>query len=302
MRCFLNDGNRLRLIQSTVSRLSRIGEEVIISCSKESVKLRALNSTKSALPVQTFSNQFFDSYIYSTLQPSLSYQIRSSVLSRFLKDLENIESFEFNVDCNLHMLIMKTVDKFGITHVDQLYLEKTVVMEAVYSTEEYPGNSLLKCNEIAGIDSFFRGVRLISISLEEANCLTISSEDEDSAMKTSFTLKNGEFCETKITKCKSPKVLFPLRDFLIGQQLCRLDNQRMKIFIPEPGSPIVVQANMCGLVLFEMAIATLPEEEDEQHGIEQASATRISSTRVTAGSDPFSMPFNGKKRSSWFTL
>ena len=97
MNAEISDQNSIRILQQAFSALKKISNDVIIVVGEDFFSIRALNSTKSALPVVTFKSSFFRSFQFDSSvnhDGQIVAQFKQIALLQLLK-MPKIQTFLF---------------------------------------------------------------------------------------------------------------------------------------------------------------------------------------------------------------
>jgi hypothetical protein len=279
MECELNDGIPISMLHRVISALRKIGDDIVIDVTADAFTLRSLNQTHSALPIVHFKVGFFSAFCYRADSKSIVYQLPVAGLIAAFKNVTAPTSLRMAVDTGLGKFTLGLTDKFGILHDWELFLGKTVLLNAMYDISDATVEIQCRCDVFDGLAEAFKGNHnvFLGIARTDGSLVFTSSRDSDMVLSSTLSIRKSERCETLISPdVDELKVQFALGDFAVAVKIVSVLSQRMSMYLVGPGMPVIIKAGIPNQVVFEMPLATSLEEEPEEEPQPDVSATESS--------------------------
>lgn len=285
MKAEIKDALYIRCLQKIITSLRKIGEEMIINATPDSLSIRTINTTRSALPDVTFNREFFSEYVYTSTEECLCFQVSINGPITAFKNANNATSLSLIINPETSKFFMGLNDKYGIVHEWEFFLNDTQLLSAVYDINE--STILINCrNDIfKGVGEAFKSKQNIfmEIQKEPHTCLVFKSFiDTETILSSKMTITTSEKCDIQfLESCDNFLISFSLPDFLVGLKIAYNLSQKLSISMIEPGYPLILKAEMSSLAVFEMPLATATNEpKEEQAEQEGPQETEIQSNKL----------------------
>jgi hypothetical protein len=282
MEADLDDPVQIKSLQLIISGLRKIGDDILLEAEYDQFSLRALNSTRSALPVVNFKREFFRNYAYTAKGCSITSQIPAQALITAFKLVMQPTSLTMSIhDSSIFNLGL--IDRYGIRHEWELCLGETSVVRASYDLDTAAAQVQCRFDVFTGLSDAFHGHQSVTLEMAKSDPLgdmTFRTGIGDQlGLSSLFSIRRSDYFETQISEeIDRLSVTFTLADFIVAIRIAKVLNQRLTLYITGPGHPIVVKAVLAGQIHFEMAIATSADaDSDDDEDAQPEVATGSSS-------------------------
>jgi len=257
---FVVPGSNVKLLGKAIHCLAKIGDEVYLEPTRDSLALRTVNSSRSAYATYNFGSSFFSSIEPNTAMGTVMEEERCKVMVRsLLLAFRSLSVLEKTVDsCTLETgkedakLLISLYCRHSVTKQFNLSLVECEALRAVYDKE--------KCT-----NSWIIQARV----MQEANGNFLTNQEEVTmyVCVDSFRMKNfntelsmqpgefGQFCiveETSITFC-----LKELRSLLMFAEYLQLP---IHASFSQGGQPMVLTVSQGQCINCTYVLATLNED------------------------------------------
>jgi hypothetical protein len=106
----------IRSLQLVIRALRKIDDDLILHITSDVFTLRALNATRSALPIIDFKSSYFHSFTYKADAKQLVYQLAVSGLITAFKNVAIPTSLKIVIHQETRKFNLGLPDKYGILH------------------------------------------------------------------------------------------------------------------------------------------------------------------------------------------
>lgn len=222
MEAEISDPMSIRILQQVFSALRKISNDVIIVVGPNFFSIRALNSTKSALPVITFNSSFFKSFRFESLKgdradgQQIVAQIQANAVTTAFKNAQspsliilNLKVSRNNFDNNFHRdnqlsensdseekesykkipsiydktFEMSLVDKYSITHTWEFPLSDAQVLNAMFDLNDAVAEVKCRYDILEGLADYFKNINTIFLELNNNNNIINDNNSNSNASK-----------------------------------------------------------------------------------------------------------------------
>lgn len=198
MNAEISDQNSIRILQQAFSALKKISNDVIIVVGEDFFSIRALNSTKSALPVVTFKSSFFRSFQFDSSvnhDGQIVAQIQANCVTTAIKNAQNPnllilslkvatnsattnnqlsdDDIDFNEKGSTKKnssiydktFIMSLVDKYSIMHKWEFPLSDAQVLNAMFDLNDTIAEVKCRFDILEGLSDAFKSINTIFLEI-----------------------------------------------------------------------------------------------------------------------------------------
>ncbi|XP_025837664.1 cell cycle checkpoint control protein RAD9A isoform X4 [Agrilus planipennis] len=158
MNCTIPAGN-LKVLTKSLQTLSKIGDELYIEVTKESLLFRSINANKTAFCSFKFFNTFFTSFEVADIDsesdenPKLARKIQMKAILAIFKPLHKDKNLAF---CHVELQYESIVIIFKIQYkFDVTVLHKVHLLDMEFWQVNYPNDSM---NQVTGTGHCFSQV------------------------------------------------------------------------------------------------------------------------------------------------
>lgn len=204
MEAEVSDQMSIRILQQVFSALKKISNDVIIVVGEDFFSIRALNSTKSALPVITFKSSFFRSFQFDSSYGNkidgqqIVAQIQANAVTTAFKnaqtpsllilrlkvaqdnnlndqlsdnenDFDEKENTKKNSSIYDKTFIMSLVDKYSIMHTWEFPLSDAQVLNAMFDLNDTIAEVKCRFDILEGLSDAFKNTNTIFLELNNSN-------------------------------------------------------------------------------------------------------------------------------------
>ena len=266
MEAELNDPIAIKSLYQVVNAMRKIGDDLVLFVSSDQFAIRALNATRSALPVVTFKKTFFHSFMFKS-HKDIVHEVPGKALTTAFKNVNSPTSVKLEVEKDKFHIGL--IDKFNILHDWELFLGEAVLLSAPYDLSEATVQIQCRTDVFDGLAETFRGSQNVLLDMGRDGTIVIKSavSEELAAVSSTVTIKSNDNCALQVNDdVDQLQISFCVADFIVATKIAKVLNQRMSVYIVGPGMPIVIKAVIPNQVTFEMALATASDYEatDEQ--------------------------------------
>ncbi|KAK8894163.1 hypothetical protein M9Y10_022596 [Tritrichomonas musculus] len=269
----IDDPNSIHILHVAFKSLRKINEDIIMTISSDSISFRSVNSSRSALPIINFHPNFFKIFNFNTIRERIIISIpASSIIMSFSKALCPTNLKMSIKDCDIHLLLLTLVDKFGIAHNWEFPSSETSLISAVVNLDETIFQIKCRNDVFNGISDVFKSDNTIILDIKngEKNSHTLNFKSNlqngDISLSSTLTLYKCEKCDTIYSDdIKEMQISFFLHDFIVGIKLAGLFAQFLYLYIIGPGQPVVIKSSSTNLFEFEMPLATTSIDKEEEY-------------------------------------
>jgi len=298
---FVVPGNNVKLLGKAIHCLAKIGDEVYLEPTRDSLALRTVNSSRSAYATFNFGSSFFSSIEQTTAKGSVMEEDRCKVMVRsLLLAFRSLSVLEKTVDsCTLDTgkedckLLISLNCRHSVTKQFNLGLVECEALRAVYDTAKCTNNWIIQAkvmqeangNFLSNQEEVTMHVCVDSFKMKNYN----DDYDEKKQVHTELSMRPGEFeqyCiveEASITFC-----LKELRSLLVFAEYLQLP---ISASFSQGGQPMVLTVSQGQCINCTYVLATLAEEG----GVE---SERLTTTTIPTASNNISQQGYGRLHST----
>lgn len=260
MEAELNDPMAIKCLHQVINAMRKIGDDLVFSVSNDQLAVRALNATKSALPVVTFKKTFFHSFMFKS-RKDIVRQVPGKAVTTAFKNVNSPTSVKLEIEKDCFHIGL--IDKFSILHDWELFLEDAVLLSAPYDLSDSTVQIQCRTDVFDGLADTFRGNQNVMLEMGGDGTIIIKSAVVDElALSSTMTIKRSDSCTMQVQDdVDQLHVSFSVADFIVAAKIAKVLNQRMSVYIVGPGMPIVIKAVIPNQVTFEMALATASDSD-----------------------------------------
>ncbi|OHT01794.1 hypothetical protein TRFO_07340 [Tritrichomonas foetus] len=279
MNAEISEPQAIASLKLIFSALRKISDDLILCFDEEKFSIRSLNSTRSALPVIKFKQDFFKTYKYFSVQEKIVAQIPVAAIIMAFKNASNPTLLSFQIpDSDSYQFIVSLVDKYTITHTWEFPLSEAHFLNAIFDLNETCVEVKCRFDVFNGLSEAFKNINTIYMDINSNSkkgaiyFKSSSSDDSNGSLSSTLKIQKSERCEVQISEdVTQMQIAFSLPDFIVGVKIAKLLSQFFTIHIIGPGQPLILRANSTNLIQFEMPLATVSEaDDDEDNQTEQA--------------------------------
>lgn len=308
------------ILQQIFTLIRRINEDAIVVVNQDCFSIRALNASKSTLPIITFRRDFFHPFTFDEQleddNSQIVAQVSTTALTMAFKNAKNPKSGSLRIDIANPIysqtqhhpydktFVISLIDIYNINHIWEFPMSSAQVINALFDGQHCLAE--LKCHVsiFDGLSEAFLNQNTIYLdvnvhhseqSADETQLLTFksapahASNDATDPISTVSSLefyKNDKcqltsFDPDEIDESGIIQISFFLFDFIIGLKIAKILNQFVTIRILGPGQPMVLSSRTPDKIDFTMPVSTFNEDEDEDDQ-EQENAETISDMKNTS--------------------
>jgi len=267
---FVVPGSNVKLLGKAIHCLAKIGDEVYLEPTRDSLALRTVNSSRSAYATYNFGSSFFSSIEPNTAMGTVMEEERCKVMVRsLLLAFRSLSVLEKTVDsCTLETgkedakLLISLYCRHSVTKQFNLSLVECEALRAVYDKEKCTNNWIIQArvmqeangNFLTNQEEVTMYVGVDSFRMKNFN----DDYDEKKQVHTELSMQPGEFeqfCiveETSITFC-----LKELRSLLMFADYLQLP---IHASFSQGGQPMVLTVSQGQCINCTYVLATLNED------------------------------------------
>jgi hypothetical protein len=301
----LKDPISIRTIHKTVSALRKIGDDLVIEVAADHITFRALNGTRSALPIVEFKSTFFHNYSFKASN-LLIYQVPVQALTTAFKCVVSATQLRMVVHKETSKFHVELTDKFNIVHDWELFLGETAMPIAVYDLSDATVQIQSHPEVFRNLSDAFRRHETVALEVNRGDNMVFRSVvADDQILSSTLSIRRSDRCETQILReGDQHRAIFSLADFIVAIRIAELLGPRLSIFLMGPGLPIVIKASLARDINFNMALATMLEQPPDQEPHRDGTTGPSSITESGQTDSPPSQASpgqRGKTKSEWIT-
>eukprot|EP00052_Salpingoeca_macrocollata_P030062 m.312663 g.312663 ORF g.312663 m.312663 type:complete len:504 (+) comp23048_c0_seq36:444-1955(+) len=261
----------LKLFAKAVQCLSRIGEELFLVASEDTLALRTVNQARTAYGCFNFRIEFFDQYSATpTLRraatkedqdedeeedDNLRCKVQAKACLAVFKSMGNIdrsvERCRITFDVEECHLVFVLSCRHDIKKTYRLNFEECETLQALFDKEACPNTLTVATGVLLDcLDNFQSGLEELSLKVSEEK-ITLSNKADDpdpdkqsSVLRTKLSLDPMEFVNYAISK--PGEVAFCMKEFKAVLAYCDFDSKVVSLFFDENRAPVICSTSGTG--------------------------------------------------------
>ncbi|KAH8860740.1 Cell cycle checkpoint control protein RAD9A [Schistosoma japonicum] len=264
----------LKVLVRAINCLGKLGHEVYFECGSNDLKIKTVNSSRSAYALVHFREVFFDKFSNTSNRSLQRFKIPSSSCSNVFRLNSALERSVLK--CKMFLSTKETTltvqyfFKFGIVKTYNMSIIDCEQLEAVYSLEESANHLVLSVRLLEEVISNFRqSFEELTLLLDSGEC-TFQNHTfvtDPSMITTQIPLNAAEFDAYKVqSKCQ---VTFCQKELRVVLSFCELISPMVRIYCDRPGKPIIFACTHETRLSARYVFATFPTDgstiQNSQH-------------------------------------
>lgn len=266
MQCSIREPRAVRVFQKVLTTLRQISEDVRIEFTKDYLGLRALSSTKSALPFVKFNRSFFHSFTTTNEQNEVSYQIQIAYLRAAFKNVKMPTHIDLQLDTKQQTLTVISESNQSILHRWVLFVQESSIYQVAVYSKDGIANIKYRSDALTGLSKIFKATDVIEMELQQVGsklALGISNT-KDSDVESLLLVHECDKLEIESPDNEKEKLQIASKDFYVALKLASIFSHKAEIQFHMPGSPMVVTTSMNQKADVEVIIATGFDEQQSE--------------------------------------
>jgi len=269
---FVVPGSNVKLFGKAIHCLAKIGDEVYMEPSKDSLALRTVNSSRSAYATYNFGSSFFSSIETSSavgVTMSMDEERCKVMVRSLLLPFRSLSVLEKTVDsCTLetgkedNKMLVSLYCRHSVTKQFNLSLVECEALRAVYDKDKCSNNWVIQARVLQESNVHFLSTQeevTMYVGVDSFRMKNFNDDfDEKKQVHSEFNMHPGDFEhfsiaeETSITFC-----LKELRSMLMFADYLQL---AIHASFSEGGQPMVLTVSQGQCITCTYVLATLAEE------------------------------------------
>ncbi|CAH8521625.1 unnamed protein product [Heterobilharzia americana] len=256
----------LKVLVRAIYSLGKLGHEIYFECGRNDLKIKTVNSSRSAFAVIQFKETFFDKFT-SSLADGSSQRFKIPSISctnvfRLTSALErSVMKCKMFLSTQETILTVQYFCRFGIVKTFNMSIIDCEQLEAVYSLEG-SANHLLISARLLGevINNFRQSSDELTFILNDGECTfqNHTFQTDPSTITTQIPLNATEFDVYIIqSKCE---VTFCQKELRVLLPFCEFVSPMIRIYCDQPGKPIIFACAHETRLSARYVLATFPSD------------------------------------------
>ncbi|CAH8479151.1 unnamed protein product [Schistosoma turkestanicum] len=270
----------LKVLVRAINSLGKLGHEVYFECGLNDLKIKTVNTSRSAFASVHFREVFFDKFTSSvhggSLQrfkiPSLSCLNVFRLTSTLERSILKCKMFLSDQDT---VLTVQYFCKFGIVKTYNMSIIDCEQLEAVYSIEGSANHLVLSARLLGEIINNFRlSSEELTILLDSGECTfqNHTFQTDPSVITTQIPLNATEFDVYQVhSKCE---VTFCQKELRVILSFCELISPMVRIYCDRPGKPIIFACTHETRLSARYVFATFPSDGSSTPNSQRSECSR----------------------------
>ncbi|KAK4469517.1 hypothetical protein MN116_007061 [Schistosoma mekongi] len=258
-----------------INSLGKLGHEVYFECGSNDLKVKTVNSSRSAFALVHFRKVFFDKFSNTSNRSLQRFKIPSSSCLNVFRLNSALERSVLK--CKMFLSTQETTltvqyfCKFGIVKTYNMSIIDCEQLEAVYSLEESANYLVLSARYVLYffyitsllgevIGNFRQSSEELTLLLDSGECTfqNHTFETDPSMITTQIPLNATEFDAYKVgSKCE---VTFCQKELRVILSFCELISPMIRIYCDRPGKPIIFACTHETRLSARYVFATFPAD------------------------------------------
>jgi hypothetical protein len=275
MKCTIREYS-LQVFCNAVHCLAKIGEEIVIECTKKGLSLSTVNSAQSTYASFNCKTKFFETYKGGVASsnhgnsPSCYKVMTKFFLSIFRSKgmLEKVDKCIISTDEDSYMITVTFYCKYNIVKTRQIGYDTSDSLKAIYNKTSYPNTlsgdsrhlSEALVNFPPSLDEITFTVQFNHLLINNALEYNESSSSKKRIPLTKVRIPKEPFDHYNITKETS--VTFCTKELKSILGFAESLEETLSLWIESPGSPVVLSIDNKELYSIDVVIASLLSEDE----------------------------------------
>ncbi|KYR01030.1 component of 9-1-1 complex [Tieghemostelium lacteum] len=252
----------IKQFAKTLQCLSKIGEDLYIQATEESIKFITVNSAKSTYVEVNMQYGFLEAYHEVEQSFGMQYKLRAKQCYQMFSSIKNVEKCAINISSdnnkvNFHMLCKNNIQKhYGVN------CELATCSNALYS-KNTPHRLSVKPKVLNDCLSFFSGtLEEISFQIQKDRFILRSYSDspkKSSNIKSLQTEVNIDYADFDqyLTDGSNTEISFSFKDLKTIMAYCDSMNSGIDMYISQSGDPFHIHFKLTQNFEIDFVIATI---------------------------------------------
>ncbi|CAH8841691.1 unnamed protein product [Trichobilharzia szidati] len=272
----------LKVLVRGINSLAKLGHEIYFECGTDDLKIKTVNSSRSAFAVIHFKQIFFDKFASSLPNGSVQrFKVPSSSCTNVFRLTSALEKSVLK--CKMFLSTEETIltvqyfCKFGIVKTYNMSIIDCEQLEAVYSLECSPNHLLISARLLGEVVNNFRqSSEELMFILNDGECTfqNHTFQTDPSMITTQIPLNATEF-EVYIVKSKC-EITFCQKELRVILPFCELISPMIRIYCDRPGKPIIFACTHETRLSARYVLATFPSDGCSLPSSQQSESSRHS--------------------------